>query len=625
MKKESEKTQNKSMKKYKEIVFIKGIPRNIRISLENGEFDKIDLDKISFTDQLRYACLDRNFEDFLWEKRKLRGVYMNIDYNLYPYQQSTIEWMKEKENVKNELGVRGGILSLVQGLGKTITTLIHILSSERGEYPSLVVASKTVAGEWREQIKRFFPQMYRPKVLFYHKDMISDTEYQNMDRENVKDYDVVVTTYDVCRNVFSKNKFYLREIEELGADNTLQKGKVIAIHERTKRSVLIKNKRGPEFLYNTPWQRVIADESQCFANPKTILYKSMMGLYGEYKWCLTGTPIRNKDLDIWAQFRFLGYTQVSRATEWSKTGRKIYITSGLQNYILRMTYEEAGIVLPIKHEHELVLKLEHKEKLAYDYILKITKDVFSKCMNKLVSFSCVLAVFTRLRQTCLGPYIITQGGKRSKKTTNAAELQALESIDQTIDSLGAWIHKKDGTAGTKSSKVKLILNILKKIPKGEKVIVFSFFSSFLDLLYTAIEEDDDLCNFGICQLDGSVTGNDRINTINNFRKHNEIRCFLISYKTGSEGLNLAEANHVILVEPWWSPAVKKQGESRVYRNGQKRECVIYNLIVEGTIENNIQGICYEKEKISENYLEGAHHKIKKGTGLDMRTLQRILK
>ncbi len=32
-----------------------------------------------------------------------------------------------------------------------------------------------------------------------------------------------------------------------------------------------------------------------------------MAVYGKYKWCLTGTPIRNYETDIWAQLRFCGY------------------------------------------------------------------------------------------------------------------------------------------------------------------------------------------------------------------------------------------------------------------------------------------------------------------------------
>ncbi len=39
-----------------------------------------------------------------------------------------------------------------------------------------------------------------------------------------------------------------------------------------------------------------------------------MAVYGKYKWCLTGTPIRNYETDIWAQLRFCGYKGVEKVT-----------------------------------------------------------------------------------------------------------------------------------------------------------------------------------------------------------------------------------------------------------------------------------------------------------------------
>ncbi len=61
-------------------------------------------------------------------------------------------------------------------------------------------------------------------------------------------------------------------------------------------------------------ERVICDESQKLANPKTMTYKCIMAVYGKYKWCLTGTPIRNYETDIWAQLRFCGYKGCGKVT-----------------------------------------------------------------------------------------------------------------------------------------------------------------------------------------------------------------------------------------------------------------------------------------------------------------------
>ena len=45
---------------------------------------------------------------------------------------------------------------------------------------------------------------------------------------------------------------------------------------------------------------------------------------------------------------------------------------------------------------------------------------------------------------------------------------------------------------------------------------------------------------------------------------------LMSLKAGGEGLNLQEASHVFLLEPWWNPAVEMQAVHRAYRIGQTK-------------------------------------------------------
>lgn len=40
-----------------------------------------------------------------------------------------------------------------------------------------------------------------------------------------------------------------------------------------------------------------------------------------------------------------------------------------------------------------------------------------------------------------------------------------------------------------------------------------------------------------------------------FKTDPNVRCILMSLKAGGEGLNLQEASHVLVLEPWWNPQV----------------------------------------------------------------------
>jgi hypothetical protein len=88
-----------------------------------------------------------------------------------------------------------------QGLGKTLTSLVHIMATRKpGDFPTLVVCSKTVMLEWKSHAQLFFDG--RLRVLLLHSDF---TDVEKVDRARIMGVDVVVTTYDVCVHVCRRN------------------------------------------------------------------------------------------------------------------------------------------------------------------------------------------------------------------------------------------------------------------------------------------------------------------------------------------------------------------------------------------------------------------------------------
>lgn len=54
----------------------------------------------------------------------------------------------------------------------------------------------------------------------------------------------------------------------------------------------------------------------------------------------------------------------------------------------------------------------------------------------------------------------------------------------------------------------------------------------------------------------------RNRTIAAFNDDPEVTCFLMSLKAGGVALNLTVACHVMLMDPWWNPAVEQQAQVR---------------------------------------------------------------
>ena len=87
-------------------------------------------------------------------------------------------------------------------------------------------------------------------------------------------------------------------------------------------------------------------------------------------------------------------------------------------------------------------------------------------------------------------------------------------------------------------------------------------------------------------LDGATSIKQRANLVEQFQS-GEVPIFLISLQAGGVGLNLTAANHVILLDPWWNPAIEQQAIDRAYRIGQQRDVTIHHLIACNTIEEKI--------------------------------------
>ena len=114
-------------------------------------------------------------------------------------------------------------------------------------------------------------------------------------------------------------------------------------------------------------------------------------------------------------------------------------------------------------------------------------------------------------------------------------------------------------------------------------MVFSQFIGMLDL----IEYDFKRNNLVYLRLDGSLTQKKRAEILTKFKEDPNIYIIMISLKAGGVGLNLVEANHVFLMDPWWNPAVEEQAVERDHRIGQKKKVEVIRFICKDSIEERM--------------------------------------
>ena len=135
------------------------------------------------------------------------------------------------------------------------------------------------------------------------------------------------------------------------------------------------------------------------------------------------------------------------------------------------------------------------------------------------------------------------------------------------------------------------------ITAGGKVLVFSQFVKFLSLLKSELEGE----GINFAYLDGQ--SQDRAAQVERFQKDPATKVFLISLKAGGYGLNLTAADHVMLMDPWWNPAVEAQAIDRAHRLGQERVVTALRLVTRNTVEEKIIKLQATKRGIIEATLD----------------------
>jgi SNF2 family DNA or RNA helicase len=137
------------------------------------------------------------------------------------------------------------------------------------------------------------------------------------------------------------------------------------------------------------------------------------------------------------------------------------------------------------------------------------------------------------------------------------------------------------------------------IEGGHKMLIFSQFTSMLQLIGTALVEKG--IKYHI--LTGETPVKERPGLVEAFQE-DDTPVFLISLKAGGTGLNLTAADIVIHYDPWWNVAAQNQATDRSHRIGQENTVNVYKLIVKDTIEDKILQLQEAKKQLADDILSG---------------------
>lgn len=448
---------------------------------------------------------------------------------LRSYQKTGFGWLR----ALSETGF-GGILADDMGLGKTVQTLALLADRHLGEArpaePSLLVVPTSLVHSWRRQAEQFAPDL---KVLILH------GPARQKDFGAISEHHVVVTSYPLLS-------------------------------------------RDHDVLAATQWDIIVLDEAQTIKNPAATIAKRIRDLRSRMRLALTGTPMENSLLDLWALYDWLipgllGDRKTFRARflvpiETQGNARvQAELNARISPFMLRRTKQQVALDLPEKTEITELVTLGDQQAKLYESIRLAMDERVRKIIAErglAASQITILDALLKLRQICCDPRLLK--------------------------------HETARTVTESAKRARLLELLVPLVAEGRRVLVFSQFVDMLRL----IEADIKAQGWRYAWLTGETANRDEV--VTGFQL-GDIPVFLISLKAGGVGLTLTAADTVILYDPWWNPAVERQAMDRVHRIGQEHKVFVYRLITEGSVEQAIADLQERKQALADALFEGGEH------------------
>ena len=471
---------------------------------------------------------------------------------LRTYQADALLWLGFLE----QAGL-GGCLALDMGLGKTPTMLAHIYLT-RGNGPSLVAAPPAVVSNWASEARRFVPGL---RVVVHHGPNRTPADQVPAMVERA---DLVVSTYGTA----------MRDLD---------------------------------VLEKVEWSTVVLDEAQAIKNPASETAQQLRRLDAGCRVTLTGTPIENGLGDLWAIMDFCNPGLLGARNrfiaEMSKVSKKPETSAGAaagsngsetSNGSQPAASGKAaaagegalaalnGILVFRRTKAEPAIAAELPDRIdELDHCTMTAEQIglYQAVLDELVA---------RTENTA-------EGGPERK----GAVLAAITALKQICNHPVNY-EDDGGPLDGRSGKLARLEQIMGQVfAASERMLIFTHFATWGERLAAHLTERTGL---PISCYHGGLARGARDRLVQSFQKGRGPGALVLSLKAGGTGLNLTAANHVVLYDRWWNPAVEDQARDRAWRIGQRNTVVCHRLVCPGTVDERVEEVVAGKRRIADMVL-----------------------
>lgn len=319
-------------------------------------------------------------------------------------------------------------------------------------------------------------------------------------------------------------------------------------------------------------EMIAADEVHKCKNPEADQTEQLLKLHTKYQIAMTGTPLMNAPIDLYALLNWLGYekhtfwqfkTHYGRLGGFNGTQVVGYknleeIEETLDTMMLRRLKEDR-LDLPEKTLINEYVEMGKEQSRIYDMA---HSDIISNLANLKMANN-PLAELIRLRQATGNPNILTPD-----VTDNAKFDRMEELVDDAVEN-------------------------------GRKVVIFSNWTQITNPAFKRLSK-----KYRGVMITGDTKDNERQSNVEAFQNDDRVKFIIGTIGAMGTGLTMTAGSVEIFLDEPWNMALKEQAIDRCHRIGQNSNITVYTLLCKDTIDERINSLVEKKGQMSEILIDG---------------------
>ncbi|TGO47700.1 hypothetical protein BCON_0266g00050 [Botryotinia convoluta] len=526
----------------------------------------------------------------------------HMNYQLWDYQ---LKMIAQSLFVLNG-PFRGFLNGSEMGLGKTMEAIVTMWMYREEAGVCVVVCPAAVCRQWVKTVNTAWKEGHGMKAYHLNDANMSAHELQSLG------YDVVVMSYNFLEMNARKMKKFPGELALYANNSTAPKPKrpTSAMHTELWRDLCLE----PKLL--------VLDEAQLINKPALSWAKAVARVNAKRTLMLSGTLPRNTWTNIY------GYMKLLKGHPFATPGEFLRIFGVpnernttrsklrcLSRFLQGVTIAHPASILrlPGIKIFRISFKLNPKEAWSVSERVQEYKKSNIGSKDHIIDggdskeiglFTYAVQAQVKSAHPMLGEELDARIERLEDAKFRMFSGEDVEEIDyadrhQWLDRVKRRAHLMK-ESGRVEKIIQLYIYLVSTYP-GRKIVIFSCFLKFLDILDEALYQE---CSIKSSRYDGSIAAEQRIEIENSFRQADPKLPLLITGGSGGVGLNIAYAGIVIQAEPWWNSNTEKQAADRTYRQGQTQEVLVFRMYgVNSEIDAEVVSVANRKVSVNRDLMK----------------------